>query len=1247
MAEVKWTDEQKDAIYDSGSNILVAAAAGSGKTAVLVERIINKVINENVDIDKILVVTFTNAAASEMRERILEAIYKKMEEFPDNKNLQRQIILINKASICTIDSFCLDIIRNNFFEIDVSANFRVADTTEIELLKQEVIDDIFEDKYINNDKEFLNLVNTYTTYRDDEPLKELLLNVYKYIQSSPFPEQWLHESVEKFNLKDAGDFANTEWGQILLQALKEDIYDYIVSLKKVERDLLKYDELEKYKIVIGEDIVNLEYVYENLNSWDNAYEKANALTWTKWPADRKITIELKDKAKEVRDSIKKRYDGSVGKILLYNSAEANENIYNMYEVLRAIEHIIVEFSEKFAQSKKEKNMVDFNDIEHFALKILVKRNEDGSIEETDIAKKYKEKFAEIAIDEYQDSNYVQEYILTSVSNGHNIFMVGDVKQSIYKFRQACPNLFLEKYDKYSLKSGDTSKGQKIQLFKNFRSRSNILDVTNIIFEDIMSKELGDIKYDKTEFLNLGADYQEPGNPDFTDYAGKTELHIIDLKEPEINVFKGSDEDETEDTSNQDRIEDVVLEARFTAKKIKELLDSNYMVYDRKTKEYRHITYKDIALLLRATSVTAPIYENEIAKLNIPVFSDVSSEYLESMEIQTIMSVLKIVDNPMQDIPLVTVLRSAIAGFTDNELVQIRLKNKKQPFYKSLKEYCGNSDDELEKGNSNKVLKSKIRMFLSNLKRWQAQEKYMPLDELIWQIYIDTGFYNYVTLMPNGALRQANLKMLFERAKQYESASFKGLFNFISFIDKLHTSSGDLSSAKLIGENENVIRIMSIHKSKGLEFPVVYLCGTGKQFNMQDLNKNILLHQELGIGPKYINNERCIEYNTLAKEAIKIQTKIESLSEEMRVLYVALTRAKEKLIITGISKDSDKSFKEKQELLETYKKSDGNGISESILKRYKSYLDWITLVYFNNLSTIKDYIELEVHKKQDLLNEFEKSKQKIVERNILKELSEKSKDVKEKDVQTLKNKINWLYGYMDSIAIPTKTSVTKVKELANSEAVNAGIAEFDGLDNIVSIEELEQSESKEFKQEMAKPKFLNEEKEQKLTSAQKGTIMHLCFQRLDHTKSYDYESIKAFVQEMVDKNIITKLEADSINFKKLVEYTKSNLWQELKKAKKVYKEQPFYINLKAKDIYENSSEDNILVQGIIDLFYINQNDEVILVDYKTDWVQEGEELQLVKKYSRQLEIYEQALERALGRKVDKKYIYSVSLNKLLF
>ena len=1216
MAEVKWTKEQHDAIYDSGSNILVAAAAGSGKTAVLVERIINKVINENVDIDKILVVTFTNAAASEMRERILEAIYKKVEEFPDNKNLQRQVILINKASICTIDSFCLDIIRNNFFEIDTSANFRVADTTEIELLKQEVIDDIFEEKYINNDKEFLKLINTYTTYRDDEPLKALILSIYRYIQSSPFPEEWLNEKVELFNLKNSlnEDFSKTIWGAILLDFLKEELNDYIINLKKVGQDLNKFDELEKFKMVINEDIINLEYVKENLDNWDSAYEKANNIKWPNWPTDRKVTLKLKDEAKGIRDFVRKKYNSTISKILLYNSKEANENIYNMYDILKSIENIIIEFSKSFAKRKKEKNIVDFNDIEHFALKILLKKDQ-GKVIETDIAKKYKEKFVEIAIDEYQDSNLVQEYILSSVSKGNNVFMVGDVKQSIYKFRQARPELFLEKYEKYNLKTEDIHIGQKIQLFKNFRSRQNILDVTNMIFENIMSKQLGDILYDETEFLNLGADYKNPST-DITNFAGKAELNIIDLKEPEINVFK--DDDDSENNTNTERIEDVVLEARFVANKVKTLLNSDYMVFDKHTKDYRHITYKDIVILLRATSVTAPIYENELAKMNFPVFSDVSSEYLESMEIQTIMSVLKVIDNPMQDIPLVTVLRSSIAGFSDNDLVEIRAKNKKQSFYQSLKEFDGNE-----------TVKNKIDIFLNNIKRWQSQEKYMALDELIWQIYLDTGFYNYVTLMPNGALRQANLKMLFERAKQYESASFKGLFNFINFIDKLHTSSGDLTSAKLIGENENVIRIMSIHKSKGLEFPVVYLCGTGKQFNMQDLNQNILLHQDIGIGPKYINNDRNIEYNTLAKESIKIKAKTESLSEEMRVLYVALTRAKEKLIITGICKDADKSFKEKQKLIETYKSVDSTRINESILKRYKTYLDWIVLVYLNNIKNVKDYIDLEIYKKTDLLQEFEKKAEKIEERNIYKELEQRSKNVKQEDIEKMKKDLLWLYGYMDSVVIPTKTSVTKIKEIENTE-------------QLVSLEEL--SAKKEFKQEIAKPKFLNEE--QKISSAQRGTLMHLCFQRLDEKKNYTRSDLEGFVQDLVNRNIITKLESESIDINKLVDYTSSALWNELKKAKKVYKEQPFYINLKSKDIFDNNTDEDVLVQGIIDLYFINENDEIILVDYKTDKANEGDEQNLIDKYKKQLEIYTNALSQSLQKSVSKKYIYSVSLNKMI-
>ena len=679
----------------------------------MVERIINKVINEHVDIDKILVVTFTNAAASEMRERILDAIYKKIEENPDDLNLQRQINLLNKSSICTIHSFCLDVIRNNFYEIDTSANFRIGDTAEIEMLKQDTLEEIFEQKYMNGDNGFIKLIETYTDYRGDEKLQEIILDIYKYIQSNPFPEKWLKEKTEEFNISIDLDFSKTIWGQIILEQLKEKITNMIMQLEKIRNDTLRFSELEKFSKTLSDDINNLRSV--KFDTWDNAYNSTNLLTWSKWPVDKKVTLEMKNEAKDIRDKIKKEFNNI---ILKYTSKEAKEDIISMYKILKEIEKIVIEFSKKFSENKKEKNIIDFNDIEHFALKILI--NEDES--KTEVAKKYTEKFEEILIDEYQDSNLVQEKILTSISRGNNIFMVGDVKQSIYKFRQARPELFLDKYQNYDIKNEVTtdSKGLKIQLFKNFRSRKNILDITNLVFENIMSEKLGNVNYNENEYLNYGANYPEPEEKSY--FAGIAELNIIDLKEQEDNIYKDINKNEQDEASSideeneekqEERIEDSVLEARFVAKRIKELLDSDYMVYDRK-KGYRKIMAKDICVLLRATSVLAPIYEKEISELNIPVFSDSSTTYLETMEVQTIMSLLRVIDNPMQDIPLVTVLRSNIFGFNDNDLIQIRLSDKKCSFYESMLKSRISVDNKL---------RNKIEITLQKIEKWKLQEKY--------------------------------------------------------------------------------------------------------------------------------------------------------------------------------------------------------------------------------------------------------------------------------------------------------------------------------------------------------------------------------------------------------------------------------------------------------------------------------------------------------------------------------------------
>ena len=1192
MANVKWTEEQQQAINEKGANILVAAAAGSGKTAVLVERIINKVINEKIDIDRILVVTFTSAAASEIRERILEAIYKKLEENPEDTNLQKQINLINKANISTIHSFCLDVIRNNFYELDISSNFRVADTTEIELMKYEVLDELFEEKYLSNDKDFEDLINIYTGYRGDEGLQNLVLNIYKFIQSSPFPEKWLNDKVNLFKNTNQ-DFAQTIWGKTILENIEEELTEGIMQLQNILKDMKKIDELSKFTKIIQEDIYNLEDILRYTNSWDNTLTKINNLVWQKWPTDKKITIDLKEQAKEVRNKVKEIINKSIKKKIAYDSIQANEDINEMHVTLTKLKNLLVEFMFKFASKKKEKNVVDFNDIEHFALKILIGENGEA----TELAKKYREKFQEIAIDEYQDSNLVQEQILTSISKGNNIFMVGDVKQSIYKFRQARPELFLEKYKNYNLKQeiSGNSLGLKIQLFKNFRSRENILNITNLVFQNIMSEKVGEIEYNEKEYLNYSAGYKEP--EENTDYAGKTELHIIDLKEKE-EIF--INDEEIDEKIEVEKIENSVLEAKFVAKKINELLNSNYMVFD-KEQGYRKITPKDIIILLRATTNIAPIYEKELADLNLPVFSDSSSQYLDTMEIQIIVSILKIINNPIQDIPLVTVLRSPIFAFTDNDLISIRLTDKSCSFYESMIK---------ARLVVNEQLNSKIDNVIYYLEKWKQEEKYLPLDELIWQIYVDTNLINIVGLMPNGAIRQANLKMLFEKAKQFENASFKGLFNFINFIDRLKNNNGDLSSAKLIGENENVIRIMSIHKSKGLEFPVVFLCGTGKGFNMRDLNEDVLLHQDMGIGPKLIDFERRIEYDTLAKEAIKLKIKLETLSEEQRILYVALTRAKEKLIITGISKDLEKDFKQKRELLQIYNEN-MNIIDYKLVKKYKTYLDWLELVYLKNENKITDIATLYTYTKTDLEKELNNKEQEKLN-NIKEKIFENTKDLK--DTENIKEILNWKYRYKKSSEIPTKTAVTRLQ------------AEEDKKIELTEI-----------------PKFMGKEK--KITPAEKGTLMHLCIQRLNEKQTYTKETIKQMIQSLVLKEIITTTEADAINIDTLYKYTKSALWNDLSKAKEIHKEQPFYINIPAKEIYENiETDENILVQGIIDLYYISEDNKLILIDYKTDYVKKPEEL--INKYKTQLSIYKKALENSLNRRVDETYIFSTNWGQSL-
>ena len=1206
MSERKWTTEQMQAIKLKGANILVSAAAGSGKTSVLVERIVNKIINDGVDIDKILVVTFTNAAASEMRQRLMDAIYKKIDENPNDDNLQRQLMLINKANISTIHSFCLNVIRNNFFEIGISNNFRVADSTEIEIMKQEVIEDIFDNEYENQNEDFTKLLEKYATYNDDAKLKELILRIYEFIQSDPFPDKWLQNAVESYNIryeenaneevnssetKIVADFSKTDWGRIIVDKAKETLEDCKINIESAIQEVDTYPNLIDFISVLKTDLQDIEQI--QTSPWDKLYQDLNSKVWQTWPRKSKMSEEekeAKERAKAIRDLAKANFT-EIQKLVRANSKETVSDINAMYTTLKAIQNLVLKFEKEFAKRKREKNIVDFNDIEHLALKILV--DDDGN--PTEIAKKYD--FNEIEIDEYQDSNSVQEYILNCVSNGHNIFMVGDVKQSIYKFRQANPKLFMGKYNEYNLPGNNENRNieqnTKILLYKNFRSRKNILDITNLVFNNIMSKKLGEIEYTEEEALNLGASFDEPS------IDCETELNIIETEE-------------AEDEEVQEVVENAALEARLVAKKIKELNKAGQ-------------PYKNMTILLRSPKSVASIYEKELMDEGIPVFSDITTEYLNTIEIDTVMSLLKIIDNPLQDIPFVTVLRSEIGGFTDNELIEIRLVDRNVSYYRAFEKAKDSNDIRPE-------LKEKINQFINLLKDLKEEEKTKPLDELIWDIYNKTGYYHYVGLMPDGTLRQANLKKLFEKAREYEKISLKGLFNFILFMEKVGTSSGSIDSARIIGENDDVVRIMSIHKSKGLEFPIVFLCNANKKFNLKDMNEKIVLDNNLGIGANYIVDG--IEFPTIAKDAIKIKANKEAISEEMRVLYVALTRAKEKLIIVGTSDNVEKKLQEKvDEINKYYKFTKPEKLNPKLVEKYKTYLDWIELVYKYNDNP---FMKLSIINKSELMAETQSKEQEETRKHkaeIIKEINEHR--INKEEYEKINQMLNYTYKYENDVELPTKTSVTALKTLISNK--NAKIQELD-------IEPISEKYAHE-EYDLSKRKVPTFAQDKKLSGARRGTIVHLILSKITNEKTL--EEVNNLIEKLVAKNAITEEEKSLIDMNIIKNYLNSELYNEILQAKEIHREIPFYLNINSGEIYERTNEP-ILVQGVIDIYYISKNDELVLVDYKTDYIKEKEtgKEELTQKYKSQLDLYKRALEKALKRKVEKTYKYSTSMNEYI-
>lgn len=1256
MGETKWTKEQEEAISTRQCNLLVAAAAGSGKTAVLVERIIRIITTEEkaVDIDKLLVVTFTNAAAAEMRERIGEAIAKSLDNNPNSKTLQRQLTLLNKANITTMHSFCLNVIKNNFHNIDLDPNFRIADGTEEILLKSETLQELFEESYEesenSSEKDFLSLVESYGGGRDDLKLQELVLSLYEFVISGPWPESWLEEMWSEFNVKDNFDFGKSKWGQVIIESIKIELKGIEGVINKCIDTLHEVFGLGPYEETFRQDLLLVGQLFNLCNStWKELYEGFTSYKFTTiGRLDRKLDYnkELAENTRIVRDNnIKKRINDIRNDIFRFEPEQISENLIGLYPVMKCLGELVLKFEIKYKIKKRERGLLDFSDLEHLALNILTELNENGERVPSETAKQLRNQFDEVLVDEYQDSNMVQEVIINMVSrkctDNPNLFMVGDIKQSIYRFRQAEPKLFLDKYESFSSEEG--SKNRVIKLYKNFRSRDEVINGVNYIFKSVMSKIVGELEYNEDESLNLGANYKKIELEEEI-VGGALELHLIEKIENDKDEVLEIEPDDLENLKleiDEENLDNIQLEARVVARRIKGLMKTKegkiFKVYDKNTDSYRKVQFRDIVILLRATKDYAPIFVQELNEEGIPVYADAGGGYFETNEIRTIMSLLQIIDNPLQDIPLIAVLRSPIFSLTPEELIDIRLVDKKTPFYEAIKK-CYEETSDLN-------IKNKLSNFLNSLKLWRKKALHMPIDELIWYLYSSTGYYGYAGAMPGGAQRQANLRILFERARQFEQTSYRGLFNFVTFINRLKTSSGDMGSAKILGENENVVRIMSIHKSKGLEFPVVILSGTGKNFNLMDINKNILFHQTLGVGPDYVDPLRRISYPTMIKLALKRKIKLETLSEEMRILYVACTRAKEKLIITGTVRSLKGSCSKWYGCLD--EKLDK--VPEYSILRGRSYLDWIGPAVAKhmdgcqirnlaevdsceekNLSADNSHWSVKMWTKKDILvDNYDKemyNKPSVDFKFLDKLMGEKPESNFKEEIE---RRLSWRYLYKEASKIPAKLSVTELKRIGNE------LFSDEYTTNMFASKLLR------------KPLFLEDKKG--LSGAERGTVMHFVMQHIDFMRVSSFEDIREQLKEMTEKELLTEEQSMSVSIKNIIHFFKSDIGKRLLAVKHLDKdikrETPFFMKLKGTEIIKNLpqeiyKDEVILLQGVIDI-YFKEKDGIVLLDYKTDYATEENMDEIKIRYEKQIYYYTEALERMTGLPVKEKYIYLFS------
>lgn len=1284
---VSWTTEQQQVIDLRNRNILVSAAAGSGKTAVLVERIVKIITDKNhpVDIDHLLIVTFTNAAAAEMRERIGNAIEKALDEQPGNEHLLRQLTLIHNAQITTIDSFCLYVVRNHFHEIDLEPNFRIGDEGELKLLREDVLGRVLEQNYEEPSEAFSDFVEGYASGRTDVALNEMILQLYEFSRSYPWPEKWLDSFVGAYRIETREELDRAEWLAPLTENICFVLKDCEQLLKQALAITQQDDGPDMYEKAVQSDLEK----YEGLSRLTSFCELSGALSDIKYdrlassrgfegdPDKLELVKSLREQAKDVVKKLCKQYFFCSPEMMI-------EQLERTEPMLEEVVRLTKQFADEFAAAKRRKNLVDFHDVEHFALQILVD-------EETEKAKKtaeeFRDTFEEIMIDEYQDSNEVQETLLRSISREergeNNIFMVGDVKQSIYRFRLARPELFMKKYDSYSLEESTT---QRIDLHKNFRSREEVLTCTNDIFYKIMARSLGNVEYDAEAALYPGASYPAI---EMKKTAGKEETAEEQTKQsiadftPEILLADSNDE-LLEDTEFSDK---KTLEAKIVAEEIRHLMKTQ-PVTDKATGELRAARYSDIVILLRSLSGWADSLVEVLNGNGIPAHTVSSTGYFSTVEVQTVLSMLRLLDNPRQDIPMAAVLRSPMAGLTDEELAVLRLEDGSVPFHEAVLELAeglyeedgqkeisdseadseadqkqGRNADEKTENHIEITAHRKLLKFYKKYKQLRQLVPDTPIHELIEIILRETGYGHYVAAMPAGNRRTANLNMLLEKAAAYEKTSYKGLFHFVRYIDELQKYDVDFGEADMVGENEDVVRIMSIHKSKGLEFPIVIVSGMGKNFNKQDTRSKMVLHPELGIGLDYMDGKKRIKSPTIAKKAIAKQIDLENLGEELRVLYVALTRAKEKLILTGTLKDAPEKLEFFRQQANLSKAAD-RPLSYLTREGASGYLDWILPAV---LSYGDKYPVRIVEAAELVLDEVENQ----LEQN--EDLTERIEEIEAADTQLvgqLKQRFSQRYPYQTDILRKNKYSVSELKHRAMREKFEA-----------------EQEETiPAFLEEPVTPTiplFIQREESVEQETANRGALRGTAVHRV--MECYDFASEKSVHEQMEAMEKEEKITADMralVREQTVADFVSSETGKRMALAQRggaLYREKPFVMgfteeelerygfgagaqmieneaqteNAQQEIMSENVSQENhmheedlTLIQGIIDVFWI-EDDGITVLDYKTDRVDTAQEL--IDRYATQLKLYADALERVFATrklKVKEILIYSFRLEKLI-